>query len=254
MPNYEEVNSCHDNPSPTDVHFWELYGTEYESVDIVDNRWNTKIYNQNDNYFTRMACIGYGRQHIENVNNFHTWGVITDPIVWWERICKRFTTSKFRPEEEGSSLQDNLELARTLWLIDGYYSIPKDDIETMSNKMMASISKWNFILCGSKKINWKETKKRSDWVCIIWTWYAHWWEIDGYSKDLGFFWLRNSDGKYYKLKFEDVGSLFTIYSVLDHMEEEWKQKIRAIIALKKKNSVREVREINWRPILKWRPK
>jgi len=28
------------------------------------------------------------------------------------------------------------------------------------------------------------------------------------------------------------------------MEEEWKQKIRAIIALKKKNSVREVREIN----------
>lgn len=254
MPNLEEIDACWDEPSGTDVTFWELFGSNFLFNDTVDNRTNTKIYNQHDQYETRMACGSYGIQHCINICNYHTWGSIDDPQYLWEKFCKSHKTKEYDPYSQGSSLQDQQNYARRLWMIDAYYKIPKTDIEQACQKMCTSISQWELIYTGSKNINRKKTKESKDKVIVIGAWPAHIFMIDGYDYPNKFFRVRNSDWKHYKLKFDDIGSLFTIYGVIDKASTYWKDKIRAIVNQKKKNYVYEVRPLNGRQVLKWRPK
>lgn len=82
--------------------------------------------------------------------------------------------------------------------------------------------------------------------------------IGGYNDKYLFIQQSSGDTGYDKgrmyLKWEDIGALFSVYGIIDRALPSTLNKIAELIAEKKKKAVYQVREMNGRNVLRWRPK
>lgn len=261
-----EVDACWDEPSVTDVKMFELFGSEDSLPSTIDHRGKTTTYNQFLQDTTKMACGSYWIRHIINLSNKLTGGTIDDPQWLWNRFCNAYTTSEYIPEKQGSSLQDQMKFARKLWLIEATYKIPVGDWMILSdenkqkviNSIKTAIDKKHFIYTGSRKIDWKKTRASKDKVAVIGTGSPHiimgWGYNDKYLFIQQSSWDTGYDKGWMYLKWEDIGSLFSVYGVIDRAMPATLNKIARLIEEKKKHAVHDIRPLNGRNVLRWRPK
>ena len=251
-----EVDACWDEPSVVDVKFHELFGSDEKLPSVVDHRGKTKTYNQFEQADTKMWCGSYWMRHIINLNNKLTGGTIDDPQWLWSRFCNAYTTTEYDPKKQGSSLQDQMKFARKLWLIEATYKILISD--TAINTLKTAINKGHFLYTGSKKIDWTKTKASKDKVAVMGNWPAHIVMIGGYNDKYLFIQQSSGDTGYDKgwmyLKWEDIDALFSVYGIIDRALPSTLNKIAQLIAEKKKKATYEVRAMNGRNVLRWRPK
>jgi hypothetical protein len=159
-----------------------------------------------------------------------------------------------------------MKFARKLGLIEATYKIPVGDWAIMSdenkqkviNNIKTALSKGHFIYTGSKKIDWKKTRASKDKVAVIGIGSPHIIMGGGYNDKYLFIQQSSGDTGYDKgwmyLKWEDLGSLFSVYGIIDRAMPKTLKKIADLIAEKKKNAVYEVRPLNGRNVLRRRPK
>ena len=248
------VNACRDEPSELDICYEELFWADTQIPVIVDNRTKATVYSQRVEKDTKMACGSYGMRHIVNLYEWLGWQQEENPVLLWRKFVQVYKTDTYDPVTKWSSIQAQLDFAVKQWIIASYIKLKTVE------QMKQSLSKGSFIYTGTSKVDRAATRKNKNVMVVAKTWAGHIIEIDGYDDQSQLFFVRNSswrqagDKWYLYLKYEDIGCLFSMYSVVEKSKTDIRDRIKAKIAEKKKTMVYEVRVVNGKKVLKRRPK
>lgn len=215
-----------DRPDPRDWHYWAVAWSDKESD--IPSKYDIAIWLEVQNQgiertpSTYMACGGFGKAHLSNAMNLHDDGdVYTIWEIYRKDFCEYFRedykAKGVNPYTDGSRMQDHLRYARHLDLISWWVKvITVDDIK-------ANIARDRGIYTGSNKIDRKATKK--DNIAVIDEGSAHIFGIIWYDDDTRLFkcvnsyWPKVYEKWYFYLRYEDIGSLFSMYALIDVDDE-----------------------------------
>lgn len=252
-----EQNACRDEPSWLDVCADELFWSDEDKPKIVDHRKRGIVWSQWTHTDTKMACGRYGMEHILNLWKVLNWRKDEKDPAWWRRdFVNKYETRTYKPTIQGSSIQTQLKFAVLRGEIDWYYLLKTPE------QIEDAINKWHFIFTWSKNINWTKTKNSTDKIMVVDSWPWHIICFIWYDSDKKIFIVRNSswpnvyDWWHMYLRYEDVWAMFSIYACIPKYDtfEVLKKKIREKINEKKKTMVYKVGIVDWKKVLKWRPK
>lgn len=219
----EIPNACRDEPQETDYIREDVYFGSSSIIirPIVDHRNLGTVYNQFINDDTKMSCWSYGIIHADNVNELLGGGNEVNPR--WHRLefVRVHKTNKYDPIKEGSSLQKQLDFAVATLVIGWYYKVSKQ------REIQEWLSKWFMWYTGSTNIDREATKSSKDNVCVIKAGSpAHIVCFIGYDADYVF--IRNSGAlKHMKLKWKDLGQLFSIYMIVPKIDSNIFERSKA---------------------------
>lgn len=222
-------NAAFDEPDERDYQYGEMFGDEQENIPSVVDWSKTRLQHQwiERTPSTRMACWSFGMSAIinENSNYDRSW-----ERTKGEELRSRQIKAPYRGSvREGSYMQDNVKQALAEWFI-AWYSVVKT-----VDEFRDSLAKHRLIYTGSKKINWTKTKADSDTIAHIGTGSAHIFAIVGYDDNKRLFKCKNSYGDklydkgYFYLRYEDIGALFTAYSIVDGTDPVIGDKRRELV-------------------------
>lgn len=219
----EIVNACRDEPRETDIIREDVYfGSTVSNVkEVVDYRAIWTVYNQFVNTDTKMACGSYGIIHADNINELMSWWQEVNPRPHWLSFVKVHKTNKYDPITQWSSLQAQLDFARAIGVIWGYYKV------TTKEEIMEWLSKWYIPYTWSGDIDREATKTSPNNVCVIKKWSPkHIVCSDGWDKNYMF--IRNSWSlKSMNLNWEDLVHLFSIYMIVPKVDANIIERGRA---------------------------
>ena len=213
-----------DSPDTRDWLYEALSGSDYvaERPSYINLATGLPVQNQWDenNPDTSMACGSYGTAHCINSNNtLDDW----DVFIWGNEYRARFLQffkTKYEqlginPIIEGSYKQDQLTLA-----IEDKYILAYARCVTIDD-VLENLARGRAIQTGSKRINYKATKKTLDKVAVIGTWPAHLFAIVGYNESkevlicMNSRWPNSLDEGFFYVRYEDIGALYTMHALFD---------------------------------------
>ena len=214
-----EEDAVYDDPDLRDWKYEEMFWSTTAQSSVFCN--GTPMLNQWALAKTKMACTRFGIvKSINEMNYLDNDNSRLDPVKEWDIALSKYWASLTK----WATLQSSHKQMKNQWYITWYTLISgpsNTDIQTTKRKIMEAMSQWILLFSWSDRINWVETRKT--WYAVIgsstghafaFTWYNGEWVL-----------VPNSYGDrphgsikplwYFIIRWEDIGSLFSIYWLLD---------------------------------------
>lgn len=224
-------------PIPTNLILDQPRETDYEyeavfwAIEPIKKRMRVPkitIWNQWAEVKTRMACWNYAMTHIVNAQNTISDAVnkvnhieLNPWIIWKEKLLPINPDAEY----EWTTIQSNLDLFKSLWLITGFAKVKTKE------EIMDALDHQRYIFTGSQTWDWQNVrdnhiyKVRTDWK-IVWHFTAYF----TYDKDF-VYWVNSYWPDNWKFKCSwDIflNDFYTQYAISDSRDEKAFIKFRQI--------------------------
>ena len=221
----------------------EIFGTSDDVANIIAVPYE-KIYNQwlQRNPSSKYACWATASHRTINAINVRDSGVELDRYEAW----KEQLTDWQADVNAGSSMKSRIDYVTEKDLISWWY------ICRTPEEVHNAMGKWHYVWCGSKEIDWRETRKT--WQAIYGWGSGHFFALHESDRLAKEFVRANSYGVdaydewYFYTERQDFDQLFTAIAFIDKKDTESEKKLQerldAFIKERGYSVIRQV--INWR--------
>ncbi len=192
---------------------------------------------------TGMSCGNHWIVNGTNCNNlFDNGGKYIDALARWVRWLKIYTPIYKKegvdPITEWTAKQHHMDFSKKEEDIIAYFRLytVQEFKENLARKRVLYTGSWGIV--------WRKTRERDDKIAVMWPWDKHIFFICWYDDNKKLLKCGNStrikdyDNWYFYLKYEDIGCLFTVHSLLDYNDQDVLDEALEIRA----NILKEIKE------------